>query len=146
MAVRAKDQQIASWQRRYVDQARDPSKDNIVIAVKNSNMSTLSFLHQPWPQEALQKKPTRFHKCSAPNPLGLPGKLKIAPTTLSKITGNSSTASLAILLNVSARLLICFGGEHPEAAGPHPPLTTPIIASTMVKMVIKRAENSNTIV
>ena len=41
--IRAKDQQIAAWQRRYVDHARDPDKDNIIIIVKKLFVYFLLF-------------------------------------------------------------------------------------------------------
>ena len=84
-------------------------------------------------------KTIKAHVCSATNPTTLPKKLKIASTTLSKIAGNASTTFPASLLSASASLSnppSSIGGEPPV---PPPPGKTPVIARTIVEMVIESA-------
>ena len=77
--------------------------------------------------------------------MAFPRKFKIAPTALPAIAGNASTAFPASLLNTSANLSnqffrapLSFGGEPPA---PLPPPKTPVMASTIIEIVIERAVN-----
>ena len=90
-------------------------------------------------------KTIRAHICSAANPMVLTRKLKIPPTILPTIASNASTAFPASLLSVSANLSnhffkapSPFSGE-PSAPLPHP--KTPVIARTIIEIVIERAVN-----
>ena len=95
----------------------------------------------------------RARGCSEANPIVLPRNLKIAPTTLPTIADNASTALPASLLRVSTTLFnhfskapLSFGGDNAETARyPPPPPRTPVIASTIVDMVIERAVSIDTI-
>ena len=75
--------------------------------------------------------------------MAFPRKLKIAPTILSTIPGNASTAFPASLLSASAYLSNHFFkvpssfGEEPHA--PPPPPKATVIARTIVEIVIERA-------
>ena len=73
----------------------------------------------------------------------------MAPTTLSTIAGNASTAYSASLLSASAslpnhffKIPSTFGGEPPPPLCPK----TPIMESTIVEIVIERAVNTEKIV
>ena len=90
----------------------------------------------------------KAHVCSATNPTALPKKLKMATTTLPKTAGNAATPFPAILLSVFANLSndffkipSSFGGKPPA---PPPPPKTPVIARSIVEIVIQiavRTEN-----
>ena len=78
-----------------------------------------------------------------------PGKLKIAPTTLPTIAGNVLTVFPASLLSASVSLSnhffkapSSFGGERPVP----PPPKAPVMARTIVEIVIKRAVSIENIV
>ena len=80
---------------------------------------------------------------SATSSTVFPRKLKIAPTTLPAIAGNTSTAFLASLSSAFASLSNHFfktpsssGGEPPV---PPPPPKTPMMANTIVEIVIEKA-------
>ena len=67
----------------------------------------------------------------------------MAPTTLPTIAGNASAAFLASLLNASGNLSnhffkasLSFDGEPPV-----PPPKIPVMASTIVEMVIERGQS-----
>ena len=75
--------------------------------------------------------------CSATNPMALPKRIKIAPTTLSMIAANSSTAFPASLLSVSANLSnhlfkapLSFAEEISSSPSPAP--KSPMAESTIV--------------
>ena len=62
------------------------------------------------------------------------------PTTLPTIAGNASTAFPASLLSVSANVSNhFFKVPQPFPGEPPPPPKTPVIARTIVEMVIERA-------
>ena len=88
-------------------------------------------------------KTIKAHVCSVTNPMDLLEKLKITSITLSTIAGNASTAFPASLLSASASLsnhffkAPSFFGEEPPV--PLPPPKTPVIARTIVEIVIERA-------
>ena len=110
-------------------------------------LDTLCISHTPI---SLAAKTVKAHVCSVINPTALPRKLKIAPTTLPTIAGNTLTVFPASLLSASANLFnhffktpSSFGGEPPA---PPPPPKTPVIASAMVEIVIKRAVSIEKIV
>ena len=91
-----------------------------------------------------------FVGCSATNLTAFLKKLKIAPTTLPTIAGNASTIFPASLLSASAslpnhffKIPSSFGGEPPIPASPP---KTPVIASTIVEIVIERAVSIENIV
>ena len=78
------------------------------------------------------------------NPTVFPRKLKIAPTTLPTIASNASTAfppsllsAFASLSNYFLKAPSPFGGE-PTVPLPTP-LKIPVMASTIVEIVIERA-------
>ena len=77
-------------------------------------------------------------------------KLKMAPTALPPIARNASTAFPAGLFSASASLfnhlfktLLSFDGGPPT---PPPSPKTPVIASTMVQIVIERAVSTEKMV
>ena len=77
-------------------------------------------------------------------------KLKMAPKALPTIAGNASTAFPAGLFRASASLFnhlfktpLSFDGEPPA---PPPSPKTPVIASTMVQIVIERAVSTEKMV
>ena len=91
-----------------------------------------------------------FVGCSVTNLTAFLKKLKIAPTTLPTIAGNASTIFPASLLSASAslpnhffKIPSSFGGEPPIPASPP---KTPVIASTIVEIVIERAVSIENIV
>ena len=99
-------------------------------------------MHQP-PTNKSCNKTIKAHVCSATNPTTFPRKLKIAPITLPKIAGNSSTALPASLLSVFASLAShffnipsFFGGGPPASP---PPQKIPVMASIIVEIVIEKA-------
>ena len=86
------------------------------------------------------------HVCSATNSMAFPRKLKTAPTALSTITDNASTACPVSLLSASANL-----SNHPLSFSeePHAPLLlpkAPVMARTIVEIVIERAASIENIV
>ena len=89
--------------------------------------------------------------CSATNPTAFQKKIKMAPTALPTIAGNASTAFPASLLSASANLSnyffkapLSFDGGPP--APPLPPPKTPVMARTIVEIVIERAVRNENIV
>ena len=91
-----------------------------------------------------------FVGCSATNLTAFLKKLKIAPTTLPTIAGNASTIFPASLLSASASLPNHFF-KIPSSFGEEPPIPasppkTPVIASTIVEIVIERAVSIENIV
>ena len=69
-------------------------------------------------------KTIKAHLCSATNPTIFPRKLKIAPTTLPTIAGNTSTAFRASLFSASASLSNHFF-KTPSSFGGDSPVSTP---------------------
>ena len=93
----------------------------------------------------------KAHVCSAANQTVFPRRLKIAPATLPTIAVNASTVFSAILLSVSASLSnhffkipSSFGGE--PHFPPPPPSKTPVMARTIVEIVIEKAVSIENIV
>ena len=91
-------------------------------------------------------KTIRAHVYSATNPTALPSKLKMTPTTLPTMAGNTSTDFPASLLSASANLsnyffktLLYFGGETPF---PQPLPKSPMIESTVVAIPAKKVVES----
>ena len=89
-------------------------------------------------------KTIKAHVSSVTNPMAFPRKLKAVPTIYPIISGNASTAFLACLLSASPSLSnhffkvpLSFGGEPPVT--PPPPPKAPVIAKTIVEMIIERA-------
>ena len=95
---------------------------------------TFCINHQPTNPAT---KTIKAHVCSATNPTVFPRKLKIAPTTLPTIAGNASTAFPASSLSAFASLCNHFF-KTPSSFQPSP-LKTPVIARTIVEIVIERA-------
>ena len=92
----------------------------------------------------------KVHVCSATNPMTFPRKLKIAPTILPTMAGNASAAFPASLLSASASLsshffkvTLSFHGVPPVPAVPP---KTPVMAGTIVAMVIEKAVSTENIV
>ena len=91
---------------------------------------------------SLATKTIRVHVCSAINLTAFPSKLKIIPTTLPAIPGNASTnfpagllIAFASLSNHFYKIPLSFGGEPPV------PPKTPVIARTIVEIVIEKTIN-----
>ena len=115
---------------------------------KGPGLTLFNFLYQP-PTNKSCKKATRAHVCSATK-TAFPKKLKIAPTTLPTIAGNASTPFPASLLSAFASLSnhffkspLSFGGE-PHVSPPPPDI--PVMASTIVEIVIEKAVSTENIV
>ena len=101
--------------------------------------------HQP---TSPATKTIKAHVCSATNPTAFLRKL--VSTTFPTITGNASTAFPASLLSASASLSnyffkipSSFGGEPPF---PLPPPKAPVMARTIVEIVIEKAVSIENIV
>ena len=84
-------------------------------------------------------KTIKAHVCSPKNPTAFPRKLKMAPTTLPTIAGNASATFPASLLSASANLANHPSSFHGEPPAPPFPPKAPVIARTIVEMVIERA-------
>ena len=84
---------------------------------------------------------------AATYPTAFPRTLKIAPTTLSIMAGNASTAFPAGLLSASANLSNHFF-KIPSSFGvgpPPPPPKTPVMARRVVEILIERAVSTENI-
>ena len=86
-------------------------------------------------------KTIKAQVCSATNPTAFPRKLKMAPTTLPMMAGNTSTAFPPSLLRTSASLSNhFFKVPLPFDGEPVPPVPqkTPVMERTIVQIVIDR--------
>ena len=94
-------------------------------------------------------KTIRADVYSATDPTALPNKLKMTPTTLPAMAGNTSTGFPASLLSASANLYnyffktLYFGGEPPV---PLPLPKSRMIESTVVAIPAKKVESPKRIV
>ena len=95
-------------------------------------------------------KTIRADVYSATDPTALPKKLKMTPTTLPAMAGNTSTGFPASLLSASANLYnyffktpLYFGGEPPV---PPPLPKSPVIESIVVAIPAKKVESPKRIV
>ena len=85
-------------------------------------------------------KAIRAHVCSAINPTALPKKPRMPPTAFPTIAGNASVDFPANLLSASASLSNYFL-KTPSSFGGEPPVPpkAPVMARTIVEIVIERA-------